>query len=76
MRILLSGVLDRFPKLKIVLGHMGEGIPYWLWRIDYPYQAAPGSVAFMNTAPVTDAEREKLFHGNAERIFRIAPKTT
>lgn len=34
-RIIVSGVLDRFPKLQIVLGHMGEGIPYWLYRIDY-----------------------------------------
>jgi predicted TIM-barrel fold metal-dependent hydrolase len=126
--LLVSGVLDRFPKLKIVLGHMGEGIPYFLWRIDYtyaafrppekrmsltptemfkrnfaittsgmnshpvlkyvievlgidnvmwaidyPYQAAPGSVEFMNTAPVSDADRRKLFQGNAERIFHIAP---
>lgn len=35
MRLILSGVLDRFPDLRIVLGHMGEGIPYWLYRIDY-----------------------------------------
>lgn len=129
MRILLSGVLDRYPKLKLVLGHMGEGIPYWLWRIDYtynafrvpaermqltpseafkrnftittsgvnshatlkfvlevlgvervmwaidyPYQAAPGSVEFMNTAPVSDADRHKLFHGNAERVFKITAR--
>jgi predicted TIM-barrel fold metal-dependent hydrolase len=44
-----------------------------MWAIDYPYQAAPGSVEFMNTAPVSDADRRKLFHGNAERIFHIAP---
>ncbi|MFO7277183.1 MAG: amidohydrolase family protein [Pseudomonadota bacterium] len=35
LRLIMAGVFDRFPKLKIVLGHMGEGIPYWLWRIDY-----------------------------------------
>jgi len=29
------GVFDRFPKLKIVIGHAGEGLPYWLYRIDY-----------------------------------------
>lgn len=34
MRLILSGTFDRFPKLKIVLGHMGEGIPYYLQRID------------------------------------------
>jgi len=35
LRLILSGVFDRFPNLKIVLGHMGEGLPYWLYRIDY-----------------------------------------
>jgi 2,3-dihydroxybenzoate decarboxylase/5-carboxyvanillate decarboxylase len=35
VRMVLSGLFDRFPKLKIVLGHMGEGIPFWLWRLDY-----------------------------------------
>lgn len=28
VRLILSGVFDRFPKLKIVLGHMGEAVPY------------------------------------------------
>lgn len=35
VRLIFSGVFDRFPKLKIVLGHMGEAIPYWLWRLDF-----------------------------------------
>lgn len=34
MRLILSGVLDQHPDLTIVLGHLGEGIPYWLQRID------------------------------------------
>lgn len=42
MRIIMSGVLDRFPKLKLVLGHMGEGIPYWLYRIDYMANVGKG----------------------------------
>ncbi len=33
--IITSGALDRFPNLKIVIGHGGEGLPYWLYRIDY-----------------------------------------
>jgi 5-carboxyvanillate decarboxylase len=40
MRLLFSGVFDRFPKLKIVLGHMGEGIPYWVYRFDHMYLTA------------------------------------
>jgi 2,3-dihydroxybenzoate decarboxylase len=34
LRLLFSGVFDRFPKLRIILGHMGETIPYHLWRFD------------------------------------------
>ena len=34
LRLIGSGLFDEFPKLKIVLGHLGEGIPVQLWRID------------------------------------------
>lgn len=37
MRLIMSGVLGRFPNLKIVLGHLGEGLPWWLYRLDYMY---------------------------------------
>ena len=35
IRIVLSGVLDAYPGLKIILGHIGEGLPFLLWRIDH-----------------------------------------
>ncbi|UFH55891.1 amidohydrolase family protein [Spirosoma sp. KNUC1025] len=127
LRLMLSGVLDRFPRLKIVLGHMGEALPFWLWRldfmgapgaragrgnqlkpseyfkrnfsittsgvedplalrfsidklgidsvmwaIDYPYQPTAPAVSFIESATLTDQERAKVAHVNAERIFRIA----
>jgi predicted TIM-barrel fold metal-dependent hydrolase len=34
IRLVLSGVLDAFPRTKIILGHLGETIPFALWRID------------------------------------------
>lgn len=125
VRLMMSGVLDRFPKLKIVIGHMGEAVPFWLWRldymgnpargrspqrlkpseyfarnfaittsgvedpvalkyciekigidnimwaIDYPYQPTAPAVAWIDAAPLTDEQRHKLCHGNAERIFGI-----
>lgn len=40
LRIVVSGAFDRFPKLKIVLGHLGEGLPYWLFRIDFMHGAS------------------------------------
>lgn len=39
LRVITSGVLDRFPKLQIILGHMGEALPYWLYRLDFMHQA-------------------------------------
>jgi predicted TIM-barrel fold metal-dependent hydrolase len=127
VRLMLSGVLDRFPKLKIVIGHMGEALPFWMWRldfmaapgaraagrtnqlkpseyfqrnfaittsgvedplalrycidkvgadnvmwaIDYPYQPTAPAVAFIESAPISEAHREKIAYKNAERIFRI-----
>ncbi|MEX0954543.1 MAG: amidohydrolase family protein [Rhizobiaceae bacterium] len=35
LRLVVSGLFDRFPKLQIVLGHCGEALPYWLSRIDF-----------------------------------------
>jgi 5-carboxyvanillate decarboxylase len=35
LALITAGVFDRFPSLKIVIGHGGEGIPYMLYRIDY-----------------------------------------
>jgi 2,3-dihydroxybenzoate decarboxylase len=40
LRLVVSGVFDRFPRLKIVLGHLGEGLPYWLFRIDFMHGAS------------------------------------
>lgn len=128
VRLILSGVFDRFPKLKICIGHMGEAVHFWLWRIDfmnlraqesgaapklklkpsdyfkrnfvittsgqeshlaldfsikaigaenvlwaidYPYQPTTPAVEFMDSAPVTDEERELIYHKNAERVFHI-----
>jgi 2,3-dihydroxybenzoate decarboxylase/5-carboxyvanillate decarboxylase len=130
VRMILGGVFDRFPKLQICLGHMGEAVHFWLWRIDfmslraqkqgrapkiklkpseyfkrnfvittsgqeshlalefsikalgaenvlwaidYPYQPTAPAVQFMDSAPITAADREKIYHGNAERIFHIPP---
>ncbi|WP_382303701.1 amidohydrolase family protein [Herbiconiux sp. UC225_62] len=40
LRMIGAGVLDRFPRLQIVVGHMGEGLPFWLPRIDNRYLAS------------------------------------
>src|SRR5262249_28497398 len=35
LRLACSGLFDDHPRLQIVLGHMGEGLPYSMWRIDH-----------------------------------------
>jgi len=128
LRLICGGVFDRFPGLRIVLGHLGEGLPYWLYRldylypvrssyrtrpvlsltpseyikrnfaittsgmnwapvlrfcieavgadnimfaIDYPYQATEGAVRFLDEAEISDEDRRKIYHRNAEPIFGI-----
>lgn len=39
LRIIVSGVFDRFPGLKIVVGHLGEALPFWLFRLDFMHGA-------------------------------------
>jgi 2,3-dihydroxybenzoate decarboxylase/5-carboxyvanillate decarboxylase len=128
VRMMACGLLDRFPKLTICIGHMGEAVPFWIWRInylngvsqkslrapktkltmeeylkrnfvittsgvedhlaleysvkrlgvqrvlwaiDYPYQPTAPAVKFMDSAPLSEADRALVYGGNAERIFRI-----
>ena len=40
IKIVFSGVFDDFPKTKLMLGHLGEGLPYLLGRIDQPTTSA------------------------------------
>ena len=41
LRIVLSGVLDEYPRVKVILGHLGESLPFSLWRIDYALSRDP-----------------------------------
>jgi len=34
LRLILSGIFDEYPGLKIILGHLGEALPFWMWRMD------------------------------------------
>ena len=40
MRMVLAGIFDRLPKLKIILGHMGETLPFLMERLDFTYDKA------------------------------------
>ena len=42
-----------------------------MWAIDYPYQPMEPAVRFVNTAPVSDSVKAKVFGETAARVFHI-----
>jgi 5-carboxyvanillate decarboxylase len=60
VRMMAAGVFDRFPKLKICVGHMGEAIPFWIWRITFMNTRAQA----VGRAPKTQLTMEEYFRRN------------
>ena len=125
LRLVLSGLFDRFPSLTLILGHMGEALPFYLWRIDsrfkisepkvtlqhlpseyirrniavttagafspeplrctidamgldrvlfsvdYPLEDSDEAARFIESAPLSEPEREAVCFRNAERLLRL-----
>lgn len=42
LRLIYSGLFDRLPDLKIILGHLGEGLAFWLNRVDHLWDSEDG----------------------------------
>jgi len=65
LRIVVSGVLDRFPKLKFVAGHCGEAIPFWLYRLDHMHAAMVKAKRYPGVRPlerkISDYVRENFW---------------
>lgn len=51
LRIIVAGVFDRFPRLQIVLGHLGEGLPFWMSRLDYFHNIITRTNRYGTAAP-------------------------
>jgi 2,3-dihydroxybenzoate decarboxylase len=125
LRLIYSGLFDRLPNLTLILGHLGETLPYFAWRIqhcfeynpadkrlqkrlqdylcenvyistsgifndqalitalltvgadrilfaaDYPYEMAQPAARWIERAPISEADRRKIAHGNAKALFRL-----
>ncbi len=122
LRMVLGGVFDRHPRLQVVVGHLGEGLPFMMSRVDimeqqltklerpvsaylrenvhytfsgfnylptfvdllmqvgvdrimfsadYPYASMAQARAFLEQVPVSPADRERIAHGNAERLLHL-----
>jgi 5-carboxyvanillate decarboxylase len=62
--IIRSGALDRFPGLRIVLGHLGEALPFWLFRLDYMNKTARPAIrngAAQLEKRISDYMKENFF---------------
>ena len=52
LRLITSGIFDRYPDLQIMVGHMGEALPFWLYRLDYMHQAGVRSKRYARMKPL------------------------
>jgi predicted TIM-barrel fold metal-dependent hydrolase len=59
LRLMASGLFDRHPKLTIILGHLGEGIPAHIWRTDHRLKKAPRGIPAKK--PLGDYFRENFY---------------
>jgi len=41
LRLMGSGLFDQYPGLTVILGHLGEGLPGMIWRVDHRIRTAP-----------------------------------
>jgi uncharacterized protein len=123
LRLILSGAFDRYPHLQLIIGHMGEALPFMLQRLDrslptqvtklvrpvgtylrenlhytfsgfnytatfldlllqvgvdrimfsadYPWGSMAQARNFLDQLPVSTADKERIAHGNAERLLRL-----
>jgi 2,3-dihydroxybenzoate decarboxylase len=51
LRLVFAGVFDRWPEARLVLGHMGEGLPFLLWRLDSRWEIANRGGATLKLGP-------------------------
>jgi 5-carboxyvanillate decarboxylase len=64
LAIIRSGALDRFPRLRLVVGHLGEAIPFWLYRLDYMNKTARPAIrtgAASLARPISDYMKENVY---------------
>jgi len=59
LRLMGSGLLDEYPTLKVILGHLGEGLPFNIWRVDHRIAKAP--LGIKTKLPMAQYLRENFY---------------
>ena len=49
LRLILSGLFDELPRLQVILGHLGEGLPFLVDRVDEALNRGANKIAFKET---------------------------
>jgi predicted TIM-barrel fold metal-dependent hydrolase len=47
------------------------GVDNVLFAVDYPFERSTEGTKWMAAAPLTESDKEKVLHLNAERVFKI-----
>ena len=76
LRVIFAGVFDRFPKLNVVVGHLGEGLPFWLFRVDFFHRVIVRTQRYEGVRPLerrpSDYLRENVFVTTSGMAFEPA----
>jgi 2,3-dihydroxybenzoate decarboxylase len=59
LRLIVSGLFDHLPMLKIIVGHMGESLPFMLWRLDSRWEITNHSQRL--NKPLSQYIRDNIF---------------
>jgi 2,3-dihydroxybenzoate decarboxylase len=74
LRLVFGGTFTRFPKLKIILGHMGETLPFLLWRFDSRWQCELGKDLPPETLPSAIIRRNFVITTSASATRGRSPR--
>ena len=69
LRLMASGLFDIHPRLQVIIGHMGEGLPYSMWRVDNRNAWVKAPKAYPAKRPLGEYFREN-FHVTTSGNFR------
>lgn len=80
LRIITAGVFDHFPRLRMIIGHMGEALPFWAYRLDYMHRATVRSQRYASMKPIrrqpSDYLRENFYITNSGVAWEPAIRFT
>jgi len=61
LRLMGSGLFDAHPKIQIILGHMGENLPFALWRVDNANAWIPDRLSYPAKRKIREYFRENFY---------------